>query len=112
MPERSTAGEVWNLAVCRAIVGSSTHTDRGRTLCPRRLRIEVATQSFSLPATLLDEVKEHAKLREQPTSGLVKEALEAHLVNLRLDLDAERMMATAPGGARRELAEIAAFMVP
>ena len=52
-------------------------------------------------------MKEQARLREQPFSGLVKDALEAHLVNLRLDIDAERMKLSAPGGERRELAEVA-----
>jgi hypothetical protein len=74
---------------------------------PAKAPYKVTTQSFSLPAALLGEVKEQAKLRDMAASALVREALEAHLVNLRLDIDAERMKANAPGGERRELAEVA-----
>jgi hypothetical protein len=60
----------------------------------------------------LAEVKEHARLRGQSASALVKEALDAHLTNLRLDIEAEKMKLNAPGGERRELADIHAVQVP
>lgn len=66
---------------------------------PVKAPYPVTTQSFSLPAALLAEMKEQARLRGQSGSALVREALEAHLVNLRLDIDAERMMAEARGRA-------------
>ena len=49
-------------------------------------------------------VRETARAVDLP---LVKDALEAHLVSLRLDIEAERPMLDAPGGDRRELAEVA-----
>ena len=95
MPEPPAARELerrlerWYLQGYRGQQHSSTEENP----LPAKAPYEVTTQSFSLPAALLDEVKEQAKLREQPASALVKEALEAHLVNLRLDIEAERMMA-------------------
>jgi hypothetical protein len=79
---------------------------------PAKAPYEISTQSFSLPTTLLEEAKAYARLTGTTASGLVKDALEAHLVNVRLDVDGERIMRTAPGGARRPLADIFTIMVP